>query len=277
MSDGSPNKTALAKALGLARSTLYYHSKQAVKDWRLKARIEDVLAANPSYGYPRVAQALHVNHKRAERVMHLFGLKAYRRRGRRWRKPRKNPTSYPNLLRAIMPAFPGHVWAADFTHLWYRGKVFYLATTLDLFTREIVGWSLQTSHGVGLPLQALFGGLAAHAHPNIFHSDNGSEYGSVAFAHVLEDLGVAISRSRPGCPWENGYQESFYSSFKVDLGDPNRFASLGEFVYALYRAIHTYNRSRIHTALKMPPLTFAKLALAAPVQASEKASDVWGY
>jgi transposase InsO family protein len=77
-------------------------------------------------------------------------------------------------------------------------------------------------------------------------------------------VGVAISRSRPGCPWENGYQESFYSSFKVELGDPNRFASLGEFVYAIYQAIHTYNRSRIHTALKMPPAIFAQLAFATP-------------
>jgi putative transposase len=244
LSEDSSNKTALAKALGVARSTLYYHSKQAVKDWQLKVKIEDVLAHNPSYGYPRVAQALSVNHKRAERVMHLFGLKAYRRRGKRWRKPRKILPVYPNLLRATMPAFPGHIWAADFTHLWWRGKVFYLATTLDLFTREIVGWSLQTSHGVQLVLQGLFTGLSHHSRPRMFHSDNGSEYASAAFAHVLEDLGVAISRSRPGCPWENGYQESFYSSFKVDLGDPNRFASLGEFVYGIYQAIHTALKMR---------------------------------
>lgn len=266
MSEDRPNKTALARALGVARSTLYYHSKQAVKDWHLKARIEDVLAEHSGYGYPRVAHVLEVNHKRAQRVMHLFGLKAYRRRGRRWRTSRTIPSVYPNLLRATMPSFPGHIWAADFTHLWYCGKVFYLATTLDLFTREIVGWSLQTSHGVQLPLQALFTGLTHHARPGIFHSDNGSEYASVAFAHVLENLGVAISRSRPGCPWENGYQESFYSTFKVELGDPNRFASLGEFVYGIYQAIHTYNRSRIHTALKMPPLMYAQLALSAPVQ-----------
>ena len=61
----------------------------------------------------------------------------------------------------------------------------------------------------------------------------------------------------PGCPWENGYQESFHSQFKVDLGDPNRFKTLGELVYTIYQTIYAYNHTRIHTALKMPPEQFA--------------------
>jgi hypothetical protein len=56
--------------------------------------------------------------------------------------------------------------------------------------------------------------------------------------------------SRPDCPWEKGYQESFYSQFKIDLGDPDRFNSLGELVYNIYRTIYRYNHSRIHTKLK---------------------------
>ncbi len=64
--------------------------------------------------------------------------------------------------------------------------------------------------------------------------------------------------SSKGSPWENGYQESFYSHFKVDLGDPNRFDSLGELVWGVYKSIYDYNNTRIHTALKMPPAIFAK-------------------
>ena len=63
--------------------------------------------------------------------------------------------------------------------------------------------------------------------------------------------------SDKGSPWENGYQESFYSQFKVDLGDPSRFETLGELVYEIYQTIYTYNNRRIHTALKMPPIIFA--------------------
>lgn len=64
--------------------------------------------------------------------------------------------------------------------------------------------------------------------------------------------------SQPGCPWENGYQESFYNQFKIDLGDSDRFESLGELVYAIYRTIYYYNHHRIHSKLKMPPVLYSR-------------------
>ena len=112
--------------------------------------------------------------------------------------------------------------------------------------------------GAPLVLQALWGAILRHPRPAIFHSDNGKEYDAKAFVSVLEDLGVLISRSHPGCPWENGYQESFYDKFKVDLGDPNRFRSLGELVAEIYRTIWDYNNARIHSAFRMPPTTFTR-------------------
>ena len=100
---------------------------------------------------------------------------------------------------------------------------------------------------------------AIHGNPRpvIFHSDNGSEYDAVVFTEALQTIGVSISRSAPGCPWENGYQESFYDKFKVDLGDPSRFKTLGELVLAIYQTIWQYNHTRIHSVLKMPPVQFA--------------------
>ena len=76
---------------------------------------------------------------------------------------------------------------------------------------------------------------------------------------IVQSVGTLISRSAPGCPWENGYQESFYGKFKVDLGDSSRFETLGELVYEIYRTIWVYNNSRIHTALNMSPREFARL------------------
>jgi transposase InsO family protein len=67
--------------------------------------------------------------------------------------------------------------------------------------------------------------------------------------------------SAPGCPWENGYQESFYKGFKIELGDPNRFDTLGELVAEIYKVIHYYNKRRIHSALKMAPSEFAQKQL----------------
>ena len=76
---------------------------------------------------------------------------------------------------------------------------------------------------------------------------------------ALTDVGVAISRTAPASPWENAFQESFFSQFKVDLGDPQRHDALGELVYAIDRAVWEYNHTRIHLALKMPPKQFAAL------------------
>lgn len=101
--------------------------------------------------------------------------------------------------------------------------------------------------------------IHSNSRPMIFHSDNGSEYNSAVFIEALDTLGINISRSKPGCPWENGHQESFYSQFKVDLGDVSRFKNVGELVFEIYQTIYRYNNSRIHSALKKSPVQFTKL------------------
>ena len=251
-------RTLAAKALNVSRSAIYYRSKKLEKDWQLKAQIEQVLTGDPSYGYRRVADALHINKKKAQRVMKLFGMKAYRRRGK---KPKKNGASnlfFPNLLKMNFPQQPNHIWVSDFTYIQFKSKFVYLATVMDLFTREVVGWSVLTNHSAQLTLQSLFIALAYHPRPEIFHSDNGREYGAKQFIRALTEFGINISRSNKKAPWENGYQESFYSQFKVDLGDPNRSKTLGELVYEIHHLIWRYNHTRIHSALRMPPVLFAK-------------------
>ena len=249
-------KALRARELGVSRQALYYRPKKPEKDWVLKCRVEGVLRDYPSYGSRRVAQHLRMNRKRVKRVMNLFGIKAYRRRGRKWKKPKKL-SLYPNLLMTMAPSYPSHIWVSDFTRFPYRKKTVYLATVMDIFTRKIVGLSVLTTHTVPLVLTAFLDALQHHPKPQVFHSDNGSEYNAEAFLAALATLGIAVSRSKPGCPWENGYQESFYSQFKVDLGDPNRFTSLGELVLAIYQTIWTYNHRRIHSALRMAPAQFA--------------------
>lgn len=254
---GDTPKTLRAQELRVARSTLYYKAKRPNKDWQLKCQIEAVLREHPSYGSRRIALHLKMNRKPIKRVMGLFGIKAYRRRGLKWKRSKNIKVTYPNLLMHSFPAYPNHIWTADFTHLTFQGKVVYIATVLDLYTRRIVGMAVYTTHAVQLVLSALMNALHSHPRPEIFHSDNGSEYNAEVFIAALETVGVAISRSAPGCPWENGYQESFHSQFKVDFGDPSRYKTLGELVYAIYQTIYVYNNTRIHTALKMSPNAFA--------------------
>ena len=166
---------------------------------------------------------------------------------------------YPNLLMQIVPSYQGQVWVADFTHVYFKERDIRVATTMDVYTRNIVGVAIGTRGGTVLVTQALCIALLTHPRPMLFHSDNGVEYNACSFLELLTNTGIAVSRSKKGCPWENGYQESFYDKFKVDLGDPNRFNTLGELVAEIYQTIHRYNTVRIHSALKMSPHQFARL------------------
>ena len=251
------SKTLRARELGMSRSSLYYKQKKPDQDWELKCQIETVLREHPSYGSPRISLALRRNHKPIERVMKLFGIKAYRRRGKKWKKTKNIKVIYPNLLLTTYPQYENHIWVSDFTYLPFQGRFVYVATVEDLFTRKIVGVSVYTTHATQLVLSAFMSAMHNNSRPLIFHSDNGSEYDSDIFIQALNTVGIQISRSAPGCPWENGYQESFYDKFKIDLGEPNRFKNLGELVYEIYHLIYVYNNTRIHTALKMSPVQFA--------------------
>ena len=253
------SKKELARKQGISRSSLYYQSKMESKDWWLKNRIELVLQDNPSYGHKRIAPELGANKKRVLRVMKKFGIKPYRRRGRKFKNTKKIARIYPNLLQLIpFPTRANIAWASDFTQWSFHGKAVYLATVMDIFNRQVVGWCLLTTHSAQLVLIALMNAIEKHGRPQILHSDQGSEYTGQLYAAFAESLGIRLSMSKKSSPWENGYQESFYSQFKVDLGDLNRFKTLGELAVAVYRQIYYYNNQRIHTKLKMPPALFAE-------------------
>jgi len=257
----NPTKTELAKSLGVSRASLYYEPTLPQKDWLLKIRIEQTLHDHPSYGHKRLAPALHVNKKRIRRVMRLFGIKPYRRKGKKLTKKRdlgQIVAPYQNWLLLIpFPEYEGIVWVSDFTYIPFHGRFVYLATIIDLFTREVVGWSVWTAHSSQLVLLALIDALEKHPAAKYLHSDQGQEYKSQTYCRLAEQAGITISMSHKSSPWENGYQESFYGKLKTDLGDPGRFKTLGELTAEIYLLIHSYNHHRIHTSLKMPPSAFA--------------------
>ena len=228
-----------------------------LKDWHLKNQIELALKDHNGYGHKRLATHLKINKKRILRVMKLFGIKPYRRRGKKFRKSKDSAKVYPNLLQLIpFPNQANIAWVSDFTELSFHNKKIYLATVMDLFGRKIVGWSLLNTHSVQLPLNALIDAVEKYGRPKILHSDQGSEYKSKVYTDFAENLGIKLSMSKQGSPWENGYQESWYGKFKVDLGDPNRFKTLGELAVAVYQQIYYYNNQRIQSILKMPPTMF---------------------
>lgn len=261
--DGAPkeSKTALAKKLDVSRSSLYYQPTLPTKDLEFKTEIEQVMKDNKAYGHKRIAMALGANKKRVLRVMRLFGLKPQRKRGKKPEKPEdmgNAPLAIPNLIVNLLIERFGQVWVVDFTYLRFAGSFVYLASVEDLFTRQIVGWAVSTRHNAKLVTDALLNALDKYPAPNIVHSDQGSEYASEENLALLEVARIKASMSDKASPWQNGHKESFYSEFKLELGDPNAYEALGELIEAIAHQIHYYNYGRIHTALKCPPAVFAK-------------------
>ncbi len=254
-------KTELAKKLGISRASLYYHHKRPAVDEEVKRHIESVLTDHPSYGHKRIALELKLNKKRILRVMKKFGIKPYRRRVRRPAKPDdlgKPPATVPNITKMLCPIAPCIVHVSDFTYIRYQERFIYLATVMDQFTREIVGWNISRYHNKALVIGALLDAMKRTngKAPHYIHSDQGSEYDAEDYMVITISYGITISMSDKHSPWQNPFQESFYSHFKVDLGDPERFPSLPELIETIHQQIVEYNTNRIHTVLKTTPEQF---------------------
>lgn len=257
-------KTALAKELGVARSTLYYKSKKPPRDAERKKEIETVMKKHPAYGHRRIAIQLKWNRKLVIRIMNKFGLKPRLRRKRRQPfKPddvSRPATEIRNMPRWLCPIQSNVIWAGDFTYLWWGGRFWYVATVIDIYTREIIGWHTANHHTTALITAAFLDAVKRTGKTPIwFHSDQGSEYVSGIYLTLLAAHGVSPSHSKKGSPWHNGYQESWYSNFKLELEAVSRFNTIGELIEAVYQRIHYYNTERIHTSLSMAPMEFRML------------------
>jgi len=246
-----------AEALGINRRNIYRELKQPLKDQALKQQIEAVHREHPAYGHRRIAIHLGINHKRAQRVMAKYDLRPPRRRVKRYSTISTSHHTYTNLLKGLSVTQAHQVGCSDLSRIVYRGTVWHLATIEDLVTRQVVGARIGKRHDSQLVLVTLNQAFATGITPTIFHSDQGSEFMAQRCTDLLEERGVQISVSDVASPWQNGFIESFYGRFKHELGDLNRFETVGEVIEAIYRHIRYYNYSRIHTALKMPPVAYA--------------------
>ncbi|HAZ29637.1 TPA: IS3 family transposase [candidate division WWE3 bacterium] len=256
-----PTKVFIADIFGTSRSSWYYQAKLPQRDEILRQQILSVLADNPAYGHKRVALALGAGTRSVRRVMRINHIKPTKRnlRLRKRRDERRPEAIYPNEIKGICPIVPNLVYVGDFTYIKHKDSYVYLATYMDLFTREVVGWSLSNKHTKELVLDALLSAFETTDYrlPKIIHTDQGSEYNCKGYTGFVKYLGIAVSMSKKASPWENGYQESFYSNFKTDLGlEFDRFETLGELIEAIHQQINYHNNQRIHTTLKMSPAQF---------------------
>lgn len=253
-------KSVRANALGIERKNIYREGKQTVKDAALRDEINKIHLRHPAYGHKRLALELKVGRNRILRVMKLFGIKPPRRKSHFYTTRSTDHHTYTNLVKGFKPTKPHHLWCSDLSYIKFQGQFWYLATIVDIFTRQVIAAQMGKYHNSELVIQTIKQAVIRTAtNPDIFHSDQGTEFMAKLCTDYLEGLGTKVSVSDKASPWQNGYQESFFGKFKDEAGDFNRFETVGELIEAVYLQIHYYNNDRIHTSLKMPPAVYAKL------------------
>jgi len=255
------NKKLIAKCMNINNKNIYYQSKRKLKDISVKDKIEDTFKTHPAYGHRRLALELTMNKKKILRIMHKFNLKPPRLWYQKKYTTKSDPSyqdQYTNLLKEVdlEKCRIGDVWSSDLTYIKFQGSFLYLAIIQDIVSKEIVGFNLSVKHDSDLVLKTLKEAVNTKSSPEIFHSDRGREFLSGNCINFLESMGTKISVSDPGSPWQNSWSESFFSRFKTESGNLNRFESLGELVEYIFEYINYYNTERIQTKLKMSPLKF---------------------
>jgi putative transposase len=240
--------------------------RRHLSDEALLVHIRAVYAENRgAYGWPRIwrqlrAQGIGVGKQRVQRLMQQHGIRA--RGKRRFRiattDSRHGLPIAPNLLdRNFTVATPNQVWVGDITYIPTDEGWLFLAVVLDLFSRQVVGWSMRADMGRELVIDALDMAWFRRS-PNskirpktelIFHSDQGSQYASYEFNSMLKECGITPSMSRKGNCWDNACSETLFGSLKVERLHGEHFETLRQAKDEALDWLLWYNQTRLHSTL----------------------------
>jgi putative transposase len=268
------------EALGISRSGFYAWRRRvprirACTDAAILLTIRaSFVLSDSTYGVRRMLDEVRdAGHECGrERVGRLMRGAALRARPKRRATPtdtgvRSLHQIAPNVLdRDFTATAPNQKWVADFTYLWTQEGWLYLAVVLDLFSRRVVGWSMQTMMTAQLVTDALLMAVWRRGRADLLHhSDQGSQYTSDDFQWLLKDLGVTCSMSRSGNVWDNSVMESFFSTLKIERCNRRRYATRQEARADVFDYIERfYNPTRRHSTLgNVSPVAFERAAAVA--------------
>lgn len=239
--------------LGLARSSFYYEPATAREVNLLLMRLlDEQYTRTPFYGSPRLtawlrSQGHPINHKRVERLLRLMGLEAI------YPKPRLSQScrehrGYPYLLRGVEINRVNQVWSTDITYVRLRQGFLYLVAIMDWFSRYVLAWRLSNSLDMSFCLEALDEALMS-GRPEVFNSDQGSQFTSREFTGRLEAAGVRISMDGRGRAFDNIFIERLWRTVKYEESYLNDYAGVAEADSGISRYWGFYNDERLHQSL----------------------------
>jgi len=242
------------EVLELSRSSVYYLPKPVPpEDLTLMRRIDELHLERPFAGARMLRDMLRLSglcagRDRVARLMRLMGVEAI------YRKPntsKRHPVHavFPYLLRDLKITRPNQVWAMDITYIPMKRGFVYLAAVIDWATRRVLAWRLSTSMTADFCVEAVEEAIKKHGKPEIFNTDQGSQFTGAAFTNLLTAHGIQISMDGKGCWRDNVFVERLWKSIKYEEVYLHAYESVTEARQGLGRYLGFYNSRRPHSSL----------------------------
>jgi putative transposase len=255
----APGQSGLSRSrqcglLGLARSSYYYAPVgESALNLELMRLLDEKYTRTPFFGEPRmtewlIRQGYAINHKRVERLMRELGLAAIYPKPR-LSAPGGNHRKYPYLLGDLTIARQNQVWCTDITYVRMSRSFLYLVAIMDWFSRYVLSWGLSSSLEGGFCQEALRGALGQYPTPEIFNSDQGSQFTAEDFAELLVQRGILVSMDGRGRVYDNIFIERLWRSVKYEEVYLRDYQDREEAESGLRKYFQFYNRERYHQAL----------------------------
>jgi putative transposase len=243
-----------AEMLNLSRSGLYYQPcPVSLADLAIMRRIDELHLEYPFAGSRMLRDLLRgegvgIGRGHVITLMKRMGIEAIYRRTNT-SKPAPGHKIYPYLLRDLAITRPNQAWAMDITYIPMARGFVYLAVVLDWFSRRVLSWRLSITMEVDFCIEAVEEALAKHGKPEIFNTDQGSQFTSAAFTGLLRDNGIAISMDGKAAWRDNVFVERLWRSVKYEEVYLRAYDSVGEARASLARYLNFYNGKRPHSSL----------------------------
>jgi putative transposase len=243
-----------AEVLKLSRSSLYYQPRPVLPaDLAIMRRIDELHLDYPFAGSRMLrdllrGEGVEIGRQRVAAMMKRMGITALYRRPNT-SKPAPGHKIYPYLLRSVKVERPNLVWAMDITYIPMARGFVYLAAVVDWFSRRVLAWRLSITMEVEFCLEAVEEALARHGRPEIFNTDQGSQFTSAEFTGLLLAKTIAISMDGKGSWRDNVFVERLWRSVKYEEVYLRAYDSVGEARASIGRYLDFYNRKRPHSSL----------------------------
>jgi putative transposase len=246
--------TRQAQVLKLSRSSVYYQPRPtSAADLAIMRRIDELHLDYPFAGSRMLRDLLRgegvvIGRAHVITLMKRMGVEAIYRRPNT-SKPAPGHRIYPYLLRGLTVDRPDQVWAMDISYIPMARGFVYLAAVIDWFTRRVLAWRVSITMEVDFCIEAVEEAMAKHSKPEIFNTDQGSQFTSTAFTGLLSDNGVAISMDGRGAWRDNVFVERLWRSVKYEEVYLRAYGSVAEARGSIGRYLEFYNRKRPHSSL----------------------------